>query len=166
MKTFLKITILMILMIFSLESFGQNTCSEYLKFRKPENGFAISPLTKSGRCTGGKKYNFTFSLDAGKYYRFSFHAAAVFDNQMKFKIFNKTENKVVLEANGETALRETIIENQTVRPYFEFLPTFPTVLEITIDVLPSDMRKSISGCVGIFVQEKILSHDEKLENKN
>jgi hypothetical protein len=175
----IKLIIIALLFPVALAAQGLD-CPSKLASRRVTSPFKFNDLSKSAQCVSGKKYEFMVPLMSGKDYRFTFYADPVFNNQVNFRIFDMSSNKVVLDLPGESAdlakgtcaLREYFDNTlrKSVYPYFDIVPTNATTLKIIIDVLapapvtgtsdasdqgsfkaPEEKKK---GCITVFIQDK------------
>jgi hypothetical protein len=108
-------------------------------------------------------------------YRFSFFASAIFNNNIRFKIINKTTGELMLDLPGEAAGNSTsaILEdyfdekqNKFVHPYYDLSTDQECNYLVVVEVGELNENNSLTnsnilvdndqkkGCVTIFMQSK------------
>jgi len=160
MKIVKKIKLTLVLLFsLSLASHAQD-CADFLLYRKAVPPYSLNSLTKTANCTQGKTYKLLLPLSAGKDYKILFYAAPVFDHKIDFKIIDKSTGKVLIDRpgesiDGESALRESLVGDKMVKPYFEFHPLTTMKLEVIIDVNEATEGAPLSGCIGVYILDKL-----------
>ncbi len=154
--------------LFTVVQLSAQDCTDYLIYRNPLPPYKLDSQTKSATCQAGKTYKLVLTLSKGKDYRISFYASAIFDNQIQFKIIDKSSGKVVVDLPGESennakgtaVLRPYLLADRMIHPYFEFHPENTTKLEIIIDVRTPQATDEVlkRGCVGVFVLNKLVEN--------
>ncbi len=169
------ILILTIILLLPLFADAQAKCSDFFKYRRPEAPFEYNDQSSSAVCVTGQTYEFVLPLTTGKDYRLKFYAAAVFNNQVKFKIIDESSHETVLELPGESSSRYegTCVladffdedSGKSAHPYFDFYPATSTTIKIIMEVLPApqtasdnpNIKKQVKhnrGCVTVVVLDK------------
>ena len=163
----LKVATLFMLLLAQVALQAQN-CTDYLVYRNPVAPYKLDSQTKSATCESGKTYKLVLTLSQGKDYRISFFASAVFDNRIHFKIIDNSSGKTLIDLPGESenndkgtaVLRPYLVDDRMVHPFFDILPANTAKLEVIIEVKnPEDPAEGVKrGCVGVFVQNKIVQN--------
>jgi len=169
------IHLIIILLILPLFSNAQAKCSDFFKYRIPENPYEYNDQSSSAVCVTGQTYEFILPLTKGKDYRLKFYAAAVFNNKINFKIIDQSNHETVLDLPGESSTREegTCVladffdddSGKSKHPYFDFYPVTSTTIKIIMEVLPAPQDNSDDpnikkqtkfnrGCVTVVVLDK------------
>ncbi len=166
---------IILLTLFTTVALSQIDCSNFLANRKAEPPFKLSSLTKSAPGRSGGHYRYEVPLQTGKEYRIMFFASPSFNNQIHFKVVDKNTGKIILDLPGEnpqtgnakgTAALAPYYDqklNRDVHPYFDIVPSSPTILEIYIDVadaptktdeMGNKYKEDIIGCIGVVILEQ------------
>ncbi len=163
-----------VIILFPLFSEAQGKCSDFFKYRRPDATYEYNDQSSSAVCVTGQTYEFVLPLTKGKDYRLKFHAAAVFNNKINFKIIDESSHETVLDLPGESMSR---VEGTCVladyysedtgkssHPYFDFYPASSITLRIIMEVLPApqgevdpNVKKQTKlnrGCVTVVVLDK------------
>ncbi len=166
-----------VLILFILPIFGlaQDRCSAFFTYRKAVPPYGFNDQSKSAICMTGKSYELHLPLTKGKDYRLKFFAAAVFNNNLRFKIIDQGTHETVLDLPGKSESGEEgscvladyfdEASGKSIHPYFDFYPATSTTLKVIIEIddLPQPQNSSTSfkkqkrvakGCVTIVVLDK------------
>jgi hypothetical protein len=175
----LKITLILFITQLPLFVSAQGDCSDFFKYRKPEVPYEYNDQSSSAMCVTGNNYEFILPLNKGKDYRLKFYAAAVFNNQVRFKIIDQSSHQTILDLPGESGtgaqgtcvLKDYFDEdtNKEIHPAFDFFPVTSTTLKIIIEVLPLKQEVSTDpnvkmqvkqdrGCITVVVLDKPTSN--------
>jgi hypothetical protein len=166
-----------IIFIFLLNSsvFAQMDCASTIKYRYTDPPFVFNEQSKSAICYSGQKYEYDIYLLSNIEYRFSFFASSVFNNNIRFKIINKSTGELLLDLPGEAAGNNTSAilqdyydkkQNKFVHPYYDINPEKDSQYKVIVEV--GDLKQSnelsnsvvkinpdqLKGCVTIFLQSK------------
>lgn len=171
--------ILILIMAIALPYFvtAQGACTNNLDFHRlrVQDPWSYNDLSKSATCVSGNQYEFVLTLNKGKDYRVQFFAAAVFNNQMTFKIIDMSTQKTVMDlpgsvyepGPGKVALDDYFDEDsgKMVHPFFDFFPASTAKLKIIIDIPAAKQTVEASanyqapeqknkGCLTVIVFDK------------
>lgn len=180
MKRVFNFFLLLIFVGASLNVTAQSNCANYIRYHAPTAPYKYSSLSKSATCITGKNYNFVIPLSAGKNYRVSFYASTIFDNKIEFILNDSTSNEQIIFLPGDKKkfddlssyfnnvndYSEVLVKavdefgQSEGYPYFEIEPTTAIRLSITINVLDADKGAPKKGCVGVFIQDKLVEVED------
>jgi hypothetical protein len=174
-----RLFVLLVLTLASLFNIVMNAqdmdCASTIKYRYADNPYEFNEQSKSAICYTGQVYEYEIKLIEGIDYRFSFFASSIFNNNIRFKILNRSTGELLLDLPGEAAGNNTSailedyfdpIQKKFIHPYFEILPEENVNYKVIVEVgdlskdtglnnnsilLDSNQKK---GCVTIFIQSK------------
>jgi len=163
---------------------AQNNCANYVRYQSPTTPYKYSSLSKSASCTTGKNYKLVLPLNAGKSYRISFYASTVFNNRIEFKVTDKSTGQDIMYLPGDKTQMDnpaayynncnsysdalvSELDPATYRslpyPYIEIEPAASTNIEVEINLLDPKKGGILRGCVGIFVQDRMVDSVDGFE---
>ena len=161
MRKLLKFINIIFLLLLPILTVAQD-CGNFLTYYVPVRPFKYDSQSKSAACEAGKEYKFIVSLQKGKEYRISFYASPSFNNQMNFKILDENTGEIIVDLPGQgeegekSVLKPYFNGEKEEYPYFYFVPENSTKLKITIDILHKEGKEKKVGCVGMYMQNKVL----------
>jgi hypothetical protein len=171
------LVVLILFTIFSPDLKAQDMdCASTIKYRYASNPYVFNEQSRSAICYTGQVYEYEVKLTEGIDYRFSFFASTIFNNNIRFKILNRSTGELLLDLPGEAAGNNTsaILEDyfdptqkKFIHPYFDILAEENVNYKIIIEVgdlsknsglnntsllLDSNQKK---GCVTVYIQSKV-----------
>ncbi len=173
----IKIKVLMLILAFALPYTASAQCTNRLDFHRMrvKQPWSYNNLSKSATCTSGNQYEFVLTLTKGKDYRIQFFGAAVFNDDMQFKIIDMSTQQTVMDlpgtiyepGPGKQVLTDYFDEDRgrAVHPFFDFFPASTSKLKIIIDIPVAKQEIEASddykaqeqknrGCLTVLVLDK------------
>jgi len=173
---YIKFSVIIVFTFLSLSMYAQEMdCASTIRYKYSSAPYEFDIQSKSAICYLGEKYEYVVSLKENIEYRFSFFASSIFNNNIRFKIYNLATGEIVLDLPGDAAgsntaaiLKEYYDPNKKkfVHPYYDVMPETSSNYKIIVEVGEQKTEAEINnasilvdsnrtkGCVTVFLQSK------------